>query len=179
MAGLVQLLLWFGLNSLIPLFLRTLSLVVELRRLRTNRLTYMWLDIWHRCGFLVATMCIGLLGPAMRPVFLTLNLEVEWRTLLVQLSGMTVAEALDGARHAWLQETLRLVLMLPMALSRVRRATVGPRSHADGAFTVGLVLQLHRLTFGWASLKRTLGWDSAVVAPVRRWTLGGTLVVLT
>lgn len=44
---------------------------------------------------------------------------------------------------------------------------------------MGLGLQLHRLTLGWASLKRTLGWLSAVVAPVRRWTLGGTLVSLT
>lgn len=44
---------------------------------------------------------------------------------------------------------------------------------------MGLGLQLHRLTLGWASLKRTLGWLKAVVAPVRRWTLGGTLVRLT
>lgn len=81
---------------------------------------------------------------------------------------MTVADALAGARHAWLQETLRFVLILPIALSRVRNATVGAKLHALGAFTVGLVLQLHKLTFGWASLKRTLGCESAVVAPVRR-----------
>lgn len=123
----MQLLLWFGLNSLIALFLRMLSLVVDLRRLMTNRLTYMWLYMWQTPGFLAATTCIGLFGPLMRPVFLTLKLEVEWRTLLVQFSGITVAEAPLGARQAWLQETLRLVLILPIALSRVRRCTVGAR----------------------------------------------------
>lgn len=75
----------------------------------------------------MATTCIGFFGPLIRPVFLTLNFEVEWRTLLVHFSGITVADAPLGARQAWLQETLRFVLMLPIALSRVRRCTVGAR----------------------------------------------------
>lgn len=47
-----------------------------------------------------ATICMGLLVPLIRPVFRTLKLDVEWRTLLVQLRGMTVASAPLGARHA-------------------------------------------------------------------------------